>query len=647
MTLVEGLKVDLAERAAQGDVPVSVFGPLPAQPCGQGADLNLPAGSRQVVLRRYENGVVEVELSKPPVTSLVLSGGGAKGVAYPGAISVLEQRKVMDGIRTLSGSSAGGITAALLASGMDAASFKTLSDRMNLISLLDSDRPAQRFLQNIASRLGTFFRNLLGGKVGNLAEVICNIVPRLQSDAVPLQTLIRNEMRRSVLERIAASPAAIDAGVAAIEQRLLQGGGVTFGDLDILGRSIPQIKALNITGTAMFAGRPQLALFNASSTPDMDVATAAHISGAFPIVFKQVEHRLPFMKQDAGGGEATRFQDGGVMLNVPVPELIDRPFVPGPIAEGENLILVFDGATDPVPERVGIGGAAIDWIAGAPQQAREALQAAGLKELSAQIVKVPLKCKSGDYGGMLSGTLNFTMNDAVKAELQQGLAAAVDTHLSLRQSGREHHYFKSLDDALLALDDASVSALAAACPDPEGVRAVIRFREAALAELSQLTAAIETAEARGEGTQPGTAAQPILVRLDALADTDAKRGWVVGQLNRSGNTDHARLLNLAAGWPENGSAVFRDALSCRERLDVATIAGHIRQELIFPAIYTRGQSEANIAVLRRTHYQLENAMTRQQINLALEGLASHYVARSRTDGFADLARSYVLPARSA
>ena len=61
---------------------------------------------------------------------------------------------MLDGIRSMSGSSAGGITAALLASGMSPAAFKTLSDKMDLISLLDSSNKKLKLFQHISSEIG-------------------------------------------------------------------------------------------------------------------------------------------------------------------------------------------------------------------------------------------------------------------------------------------------------------------------------------------------------------------------------------------------------------------------------------------------------------------------------------------------------------
>ncbi|MBA3613575.1 MAG: patatin-like phospholipase family protein, partial [Nitrospirales bacterium] len=50
-----------------------------------------------------------------PFENLVFEGGGIKGLAFCSAIQILEQKGIMPNIKRLGGSSAGAITAGLLA----------------------------------------------------------------------------------------------------------------------------------------------------------------------------------------------------------------------------------------------------------------------------------------------------------------------------------------------------------------------------------------------------------------------------------------------------------------------------------------------------------------------------------------------------
>lgn len=578
------------------------------------------AGQRKITLRSFENGVTEVQLTRPPLTSLVLSGGGAKGAAYPGAISALENKGALDGIKSISGSSAGAITAALLASGMNATSFKNLSDSMDLISLLDSGKGWQKKAQHLVSGFGTAITLGKLGVVGSIIRLLYNILPRMGSEAAPLEKVLRTESSKSVLSQIAAHPdVARQPAVSAISQKLEKGGAVTFGDLAVLSRQIPQIKELNMTGTAMYEGRPQLVVFNADLTPDMDIARAAHISGSFPLVFQKVaETAHPFQEQ----GEVTRFQDGGVMLNVPVPEMINRQFSNSPLRQADNLILKFP--EDEVAQK-GPGRGAInvkEGIVGAPLGAQAALQDRGLAAFEDQTVVVPLKTESGDYSGMLSGTLNFTMPDGVKNSLQALLQNEVGDHLDNRLQAREAHTFATMESALLALDDDMLASVAA--QDPVRTADVVQFRQAVGEALSGLTVAIVSAKDMKLTDDMRSA----FSQLDALATTPERKEWLSKTLNNADNTDHQRLLGALRNTPVE-SPVLKAAVDEMRKRDVAVIADNIRKEVILPSLFRVGQPDSNVALLRRVEHSLMRAVSPAQINQALDDLADNYGARNK------------------
>lgn len=68
------------------------------------------------------------------ITNLVFEGGGVKGVAYCGALHVLESHDVMPGVERVAGTSAGAITAALVAAGYTSAE---LTDAMLALDFRD------------------------------------------------------------------------------------------------------------------------------------------------------------------------------------------------------------------------------------------------------------------------------------------------------------------------------------------------------------------------------------------------------------------------------------------------------------------------------------------------------------------------------
>ncbi|WCH23601.1 patatin-like phospholipase family protein [Aeromonas salmonicida] len=583
-------------------------------------------GPRQVTITRKQDGSASVTLARPPITSLVLSGGGAKGGSYPGCVRELEAQGKLEGIRTISGSSAGAITAALLASGMNASEFKALSDKIDFISLLDSPVKEISLAQQMSGKAGKAIASVLGklklGRLGGFVQLLSNILPRLQSDAVPLERIVKQESRSSVLAQLKAHPElATRPDVATIRQRLEQGGGVTFGDLALLGRHIPAIKELNITGTGMFDGRPQMILFNASLTPDMEIARAAHISGSFPVVFSRPEEQhQPFLAQD----EKLSLQDGGVMLNVPVPELIHPETRGATIAEHENLILKFESESGKPADRGTRKGAIKDWIVGATAGARSALQTRGLGGFADQIVTVPLKSEHGDFRGTFSGTLNFTMSDADKQHLQEQLADVVRQHLEGREISRKDYQFQDLESALLALSDRDFAAVAEErTPD---VQATALFRQAAQEQLSVLVASVLNQDRSARLDLSGPLAQ-ALDQLGTLADSPARQQWLAAQFNQADNPALARLLDTPS--PTGRFAALDLGKEEASRRQVATVANNIIHEVIYPSLFRPGQPDSNVALLRKTEHALVGATTPAEVNEALRELADNYGARNK------------------
>lgn len=147
-------------------------------------------GPRKLSLYRYNDGRVEVNVSPPPPSHLVLSGGGAKGIAFPGVVHALEDGRKLQGVKVISGSSAGAISATLLASGMGAEAFGTLSNNIDLPSLLNSKDPVTAWLQSISTQLGKL-AGRLPGQAGNISQLLLTMLPRLQTEASPLEEMMR------------------------------------------------------------------------------------------------------------------------------------------------------------------------------------------------------------------------------------------------------------------------------------------------------------------------------------------------------------------------------------------------------------------------------------------------------------------------
>ncbi|RMP87469.1 hypothetical protein ALQ17_01682 [Pseudomonas fluorescens] len=587
-------------------------------------------GERKVSLEHSSDGRVGVVLSPPPLTHLVLSGGGAKGVAFPGMVQALEDHNVLVGVKVISGSSAGAISAALLASGMDGKTFAHLSNSLNLPELLNSKTPLIAKLQNASTEIGKL-AGRLPGAAGNIAQLLFTLIPRLQTEAQPLEDLIGNEARKLLLVKIAGTRREDrPADVMKIADRLSAGKGPTFRDIEVLSRHIPAVKQLNITGTGLFDGRPQLVVFNASTTPDMDIARAAHISGSLPGLFKSPKEQGHAFQEHA---EQTAFLDGGLLVNTPSSAVIDSPFPESPLSKTESLIVKFE-SENPAPAKAGsVRSGVVDTIIGVPHAAAEGYQEYKLKAQADQTVVLPLKSKKGDFRDLLGGTVNFTMTGDQKKHLQASARTAVSAHLEKRAVLRERYPFPSLDDAVLAMDDKMLASVEKDLEKEPAAKDVLIFRKSAQQAMQTLDAAITEANQVSDKltVTPGLAA--ALRNLDALARRPEHVDWLGRRLNAAGRPNFQQLLQVMSRQsPGNEvaiSKVMASAVAQMKRHDLAVKAENYTREVNYPSLYRPGQRLDNVELLLPVPRYLADATTPQAFNSVLDGIVKHYKARNK------------------
>ncbi|MGU7816508.1 patatin-like phospholipase family protein [Burkholderia sp. AW49-1] len=600
-------------------------------------------GPRELTLEQHPDGKTRITMKYPPIEQLVLSGGGAKGAAYPGAVLALEEGGVMPAIKGIAGSSAGAITAALIASGVSGSEFKDLSNRMDFLDLV-RDRVGSPQLQVIRH----FYEDTLKeafAKIGRHVPFARNIgsslalLSNMRTEAPALEKLLKDETRASVLKHIATHPAITDHRpvIDEIRHKLEAGGDVTFGDLRRLSQCIPAIKNLQCTGTLMESQCPQLMVFSAETTPDLSIARAACISGAFPFVFAQPEETTPF-------GTA-RFQDGGVMLNVPAPEIFEPKSVSQMLPNPNSLVLTFTNVLkkNSSPGQ-GVLGALKDSFVGAPVGARHALQTQALWKMKEDVVQVPLKNERGDFSGLLSGTLNFGMSLDDKLALQRDLKQVVENHLAVRREKQISIELPSTESALLALDDAQFDALRAAHPDLTATS--YAFRTEARNAIDRLSTVLRAQD----NVTPDSLAQ-LVCPLDRLCHRDSvKLDHVARQiLDPRQPKALARCVDVMR-HARTDSPVLQALNVLSEQQDVVNAAHNAIRDIVYPARFKLGQSAGNHALLNLVEDRLTSATTRDEYNAALETLARNYKARlslrstPSTSATVELATAYTIPA---
>ena len=214
---------------------------------------------------------VEFKRSQLPVSqfkNLVFEGGGVRGITYAGALQVLEQQNILADVKRVAGTSAGAITAALVALGA------TSQDVAHIIG-------------------GTRFREFMDDSFGVLRDL-----DRLVHDYGWYKG---------------------DAFSAWMQKQvyvLCQNSEITFGELaQKASQSNSRFKELYVVGTNLTMQMP--VIYSAEMTADFPVWEAVRVSMSIPLFFAAM--KLYRAKQV--------LVDGGVTWNYPLDLFDDRKYL--------------------------------------------------------------------------------------------------------------------------------------------------------------------------------------------------------------------------------------------------------------------------------------------------------------------------------
>jgi exoenzyme U len=595
----------LAQASAQAGHANPVTLPLTAQP----KQIFGGANGRQIGIARAADGSVALTTPQPPLREITFSGGGGKGAALPGAIDALQP--VLKDVKVVKGASVGSMTAALIAAGVAAEDFKALGN----------DPATTAAIQEGRSLPGA----VLGGMVGRVVSEKLN----MGLEGTGLQDLVRKEMGKAVQKQIAAfreSPAAQSADpqtladIEAISAKIEKGEqGVTFRDLRTLSKAIPAIKEVEISATMIGdgtdgkveKGKPQLAIFNADTEPDMEVALAARASASLPPVFKPVNIKL-------SSGIEGRFEDGGVMNNAPAGNTVDAERNVDPIPDAGRMTFVFeeasstqivDGKATPVLGKVN------DFFAAAPNSAAEYAKNRALADAPEDVVVVPLKFtdpasgKKKDFSTFLGGTVNFNIAANDKMTLQKMTESATAAHLAKTQLPQTRE-FASVGQMLDCIGRDDLVTLANNGFD--GAEEELAFRDEAVTIIAKLVAM----EPSGKDQFTAGPVQTLLRQLDTLAGTSTDRqGFVAREFNRSGTLDP--LLEAAAKGGTQNLGVLAAGVAVAECLKAQDHAQFILRETIYPKMVQYKQDSAAGILLQQVDAILRAARMPSDVNDAL------------------------------
>ncbi|MDY7034012.1 MAG: patatin-like phospholipase family protein [Thermodesulfobacteriota bacterium] len=172
---------------------------------------------------------------KTQFRNLIFEGGGVKGIAYVGAMQVLEQRQILKNIKRVGGTSAGAINALLFALGYTIVEQRDILNSTDFKEFMDDSFGVIRDIRRLAKEFGWHKGEFFSGWIGEL------IKKKLGSETA------------------------------------------TFKDLEKAG-----LPALYVTGTNLSTGYSEV--FSIERHADMPLASGVRISMSIPLFFTAIRY---------------------------------------------------------------------------------------------------------------------------------------------------------------------------------------------------------------------------------------------------------------------------------------------------------------------------------------------------------------------
>ena len=126
-----------------------------------------------------------------PIRNLVFEGGGVKGTAYLGALEVLDAHGVLQDVERVAGTSAGAITALLVALGYEVEDIRRIALEELDFAQLEDGNGVYRNSRRLVSRYGwyrgdyflCFIEGLLADRLGNPEATFADLAAKAEEDS--------------------------------------------------------------------------------------------------------------------------------------------------------------------------------------------------------------------------------------------------------------------------------------------------------------------------------------------------------------------------------------------------------------------------------------------------------------------------------
>ncbi|MCS5708924.1 patatin-like phospholipase family protein [Candidatus Berkiella cookevillensis] len=274
--------------------------------------------------------------TRPPIENIVFEGGGVKGIAYVGAIEAMERNGMLKDVKRVAGSSAGGITASLVALGYNAEELKNIFiNEINFDELMDEpfdlggiDALFEASGMSVSlSGIVSLFKNKGLFKGENFDSLLKKLIHRklehklkemlfnalTEDDLIKIYqpqdpSLLTDEEKNHLIDQFLTERLS-----AFLEKENITNlSEITLGQLKTLRKKYPTLGLLDIILTATDLGDASLKTFSAESDKDLPLHKAVRMTMSFPGGFMPVNYNNRW------------YADGGIANNYPI-EVFDQP----------------------------------------------------------------------------------------------------------------------------------------------------------------------------------------------------------------------------------------------------------------------------------------------------------------------------------
>ncbi|NGX59353.1 MAG: Photosystem I assembly protein Ycf3 [Chlamydiae bacterium] len=276
-------------------------------------------------------------LYRPP-QNLVFKGGGAKGIAYIGALQALRKENIFGEVQRFAGTSAGSIIATFLAMNFSLEELEELLSTTDLTTFLDHP------LSSTEKVKGAIKKNVSVSSAFKLFSYIFDGIKSPINFAIePLKAMFKELWSTTGICEGEAFRSWIDAKI----EKKTEKKNCTFGEFQQLILQGRGFKHLHIFAMQLSA----LEVFHFNSYEErwknLVISSAVTASMSIPFVFKPVVLKV---KEKEGAvpkpwGDLGTFVDGGVLCSFPIEAFDQKRYISSGGSEAEGLCPMFNKRT--------------------------------------------------------------------------------------------------------------------------------------------------------------------------------------------------------------------------------------------------------------------------------------------------------------